>query len=121
MRVGKVAHGRYEDAVSWDIFENAARREHYLPSVDRWEVRDNSWIDGAEAGRPRVQILDHVGRKTGMPLTWRATDERENEIPDGRTRRRVIELMRERRDEPFFICANRTICTKPTSARSGVA
>ena len=33
-RVGKIAHGRYEDSVTWDISENAARREHYLPGVD---------------------------------------------------------------------------------------
>ena len=104
-RVGKVAHGRYEDSVEWDISENAARREHYLPGVDRSEVRDNSWIPGAEDGLSRAQILEHVGRPTGMPLTWRATDETEAETPDGRTTRRIIEILREDRDEPFFIAA----------------
>lgn len=104
-RVGKVAHGRYEDSVSWDVSENAARREHYLPGVDRSEVRDNSWIEGAEDGLSRAEILEHVGRPTGMPLTWRATDESESETPDGRTTRRVIELMRQPRDKPFFLSA----------------
>lgn len=104
-RVGKVAHGRYEDSVEWDISENAARREHYLPGVDRSEVRDNSWIPGAEDGLSRAQILEHVGRPTGMPLTWRATDETEAETPDGRTTRRIIEILREDRDQPFFIAA----------------
>lgn len=104
-RVGKIAHGRYEDSVTWAISENAVRRDHYLPGVDHSKVRDNSWIDGAEGGLSRAEILGHLGRPTGMPLTWRATDETEDETPDGRTTRRVIEIMGERRDKPFFIGA----------------
>ena len=104
-RVGKIAHGRYEDSVTWDISENAARREHYLPGVDHSQVRDNSWIEAAEDGLSRAEILGHLGRPTGMPLTWRATDETEDETPDGRTARRVIEFMRERHEKPFFIGA----------------
>ena len=104
-RVGKIAHGRYENSVAWDISENAARREHYLPGVDRSEVRDNSWIDGADDGLSRAKILRHLGRPAGMPLTWRATDETEDETPDGQTTQRVIDLMREHRDQPFFIGA----------------
>ena len=102
-RVGKIAHGRYEGAVSWDISDNAVRREHYLPGVDRSQVRDNSWIEGAADGLSRAEILGHLGRPTGMPLTWRATDETEDQTPDGQTTRRVIEIMREHRDRPFFI------------------
>ncbi len=104
-RVGKVAHGRYEAAVEWDISENAARREHYLPGVDHSEVRDNTWIGGADDGLSRADILGHLNRPAGMPLSWRATDETEAETPDGQTTRRVIELMQEQRDRPFFIGA----------------
>ena len=104
-RVGKIAHGRYEDSVSWDVSENAVRREHYLPGTDRSEVRDNSWIEGADDGLSRAEILGHLGRPTGMPLTWRATDETEAQTPDGQTTRRVIKLMRANRDRPFFIGA----------------
>lgn len=102
-RVGKIAHGRYENSVTWDISENAVRREHYLPGVDHSQVRDNSWIDGSEDGLSRAEILRHLGRPTGMPLTWRATDETEDETPDGQTARRVIDIMSEPRDNPFFI------------------
>ena len=104
-RVGKVAHGRYEGAVAWDISENAARPEHYLPGVDHSEVRDNTWIEGADDGLSRADILGHLNRPTGMPLSWRATDETEAETPDGQTTRRVMELMQEERDQPFFIAA----------------
>ena len=108
-RVGKVAHGRYEDSVTWDISENAWRREHYLPGVDHSEVRDNTWIEGAADGLSRVEILEHVDRRAGLPLTWRATDETEAETPDGRTTRRIIEILREHQqqhpEQPFFIGA----------------
>ena len=93
-RVGKVAHGRYEAAVKWDVSENANRREHYLPGVDHSEVRDNTWIEGSDDGLSRADILGYLERPTGMPLSWRATDETEAETPDGQTTRRVIELMR---------------------------
>ncbi len=108
-RVGKVAHGRYEDAVTWDISENAWHREHYLPGVDHSEVRDNTWAEGSENGMSRADVFEPTGRTGGLPLTWRATDEREDETPDGRTTRRVIEILREhvsqKPDQPFFIGA----------------
>jgi iduronate 2-sulfatase len=108
-RVGKVAHGRYEDSVRWDISENAWRREHYLPGVDHSEVRDNTWTEGSEDGMSRAEVFEPTGRTRGLPLTWRATDEREEETPDGRTTRRVIEILRQhvsdKPEQPFFIGA----------------
>lgn len=104
-RVGKVAHGRYEGSVTWDVSESAYRRDHYLPGVDHSEVRDNSWTEGSEDGMSRADVFAPHGRTGGLPLTWRATDEHEQDTPDGRTTRRVIELLREHRDGPFFIAA----------------
>jgi len=104
-RVGKVAHGRYEDSVRWDISEHAKRRKHYLPGVDRSAVRDNNRIDGADDDLSRAEILKHVGRRGRLPLTWRATNEREDETPDEPTTRRIVELLRKHRDKPFFISA----------------
>lgn len=107
-RVGKVAHGRYEDSVAWDISENAHRRgpEQYLPGVDHSEIRDNSWTEGSEDGMSRADVFEPHGRTGGLPLTWRATDEREEDTPDGRTTRRVMELLRDHEgDRPFFIAA----------------
>ena len=106
-RVGKVAHGRYEDSVAWDISENARQRDrgNYLPGVDHSEVLDNSWTDGSDDGMSRADVFAPHGRTGGLPLTWRATDEREEDTPDGRTTRRVIEILREQGDQPFFIAA----------------
>ncbi len=104
-RVGKIAHGRYEGQVSWDISENAIRREHYLPGVDHATVHDNTWPEDAPRGLSREDAFAGTGRSGGLPLTWRATDELEEETPDGKTARRIVELLREHKDEPFFIAA----------------
>ncbi len=104
-RVGKVAHRRYEDSVSWDVSENARPREHYLPGEDGSAVRDNTWYEGAAAGLSRAQTFAPLGRRGGAPLAWRATGEDDRETPDGRTALRVVELLRDHRAGPFFIAA----------------
>ena len=41
----------------------------------------------------------------GLPLSWRATDELARMTPDGTTAQRIIQLMAQNRDKPFFIAA----------------
>lgn len=104
-RIGKVSHDRFPDSVSWDVSEDASPSPYDMPGVDHSEVRDNTWIEGAEHGLTRTQLLTHLGRSAGLPLVWRATDQREEDTPDGRTARRIIELLREHGSKPFFIAA----------------
>lgn len=104
-RVGKVGHGRYEQYISWDVSESAWRAPHYLPGTDHSEVRDNTWTQNSVEGMSRVDVFEPTGRTGGLPLSWRATDEKEAETQDGRTTRRVIELLKEHKDETFFIAA----------------
>ncbi|NWG46343.1 MAG: sulfatase [Alphaproteobacteria bacterium] len=107
-RVGKVGHSRYEDAVRWSVSEDAwsPPADQYLPGEDASEIKDNSWaVEGAADGLSRTEILGHHDRTGGMPLTWRATGDAEAETQDGRTTRRIIELLREHREGPFFFAA----------------
>ena len=104
-RVGKIAHSRYEDSVSWDVSEDAIRREHYLPGTDRSAVRDNTWRDGSEGGMSRADVLAPHGRTGALPLAWRATAEEGDGTPDGRTAQRIVTLLREHGGGPFFIAA----------------
>ena len=112
-RVGKVGHNTFEHAVSWDVSNFALSREPgtilhlpgYLPGQDLSEVRDNTWIDGSEEGMSRQEVLAAVGRRAGLPLSWRATHESPRMTPDGTTAQRIIQLMAENRDKPFFIAA----------------
>ena len=112
-RVGKIGHNSYEHVVSWDSSNFALSREPafrfhlpgYLPGIDLSEQRDNTWTEGSEHGMSRDDVLAPLGRTGGLPLSWRATTESPRMTPDGTTATRVIQLMADHRDKPFFIGA----------------
>jgi uncharacterized sulfatase len=114
-RVGKVGHNSFEHAVSWDESKFALSRDPsqlfhtpgYLPGDDLSEVRDNTWREGSENGMSRRDIFAGTGnsRTLSLPLTWRATRESPTMTPDGTTATRIIQLMAENRDKPFFLAA----------------
>lgn len=114
-RVGKVGHNSFEHAVSWDVSKFALSRDPsqlfhspgYLPGDDLSEVRDNTWTEGSENGMSRQEIFAGAGggRALSLPLSWRATRESPSMTPDGTTATRIIELMAENRDKPFFLAA----------------
>ena len=113
-RVGKVGHNSYEHMVDWDSSNFALSREPgaivhfpgYLPGQDSSEVRDITWTTGSENGMNRQEVLRSVGgRPLGLPLSWRATDELARMTPDGTTAQRIIQLMAQNRDKPFFVAA----------------
>ena len=114
-RVGKVGHNSFEHAASWDESKFALSRDPsqlfhipgYLPGDDLSEVRDNTWTEGSENGMSRRDIFAGTGssRTLSLPLTWRATRELSPMTPDGTTATRIIQLMAENRDKPFFLAA----------------
>lgn len=114
-RVGKVGHNSFEHAVSWDESKFALSRDPaqlfhipgYLPGDDLSQVRDNTWTTGSENGMSRQDIFAGTGsgRSLSLPLTWRATGESPPMTPDGTTATRIIQLMAENRDKPFFLAA----------------
>ena len=112
-RVGKIGHNLYEHAISWDFSGFAASREPslllhlpgYLPGHDLSEVRDNTWTKESAQGMSRAQVLAATGRPSGLPLSWRATHESPRMTPDGTTANRIVQLMAQNRDKPFFIAA----------------
>ena len=112
-RVGKVGHNSFEHAVSWDESKFALSRDPsqlfhtpgYLPGDDLSQVRDNTWKEGSENGMSRQDIFAGTSRNLSLPLTWRATRESPLMTPDGTTATRIIQLMAENRDKPFFLAA----------------
>ena len=114
-RVGKVGHNSFEHAVSWDESKFALSRDPsqlfhtpgYLPGDDLSQVKDNTWTEGSENGMSRADIFAGAGggRGLSLPLTWRATGESPPMTPDGTTATRIIQLMAENRDKPFFLAA----------------
>ena len=112
-RVGKVGHNSFEGAVNWDESKFALSRDPaqlfhtpgYLPGDDLSQVRDNTWKEGSENGMSRRDIFAGSSRTLSLPLTWRATRESPPMTPDGTTATRIIQLMAENRDKPFFLAA----------------
>lgn len=89
-RVGKIAHGKYEDAVKWDISEFANRP---APSGKKG--------GGQKKGTVRVGVGDDGAGK----LQWRITDNDDASEPDGQTARRIARIIEEHKGGPFFIGA----------------
>jgi iduronate 2-sulfatase len=77
VRVGKVAHQRFEDAVMWDVSE-----------------------DFETSGGGTRCAKDGNG-----PMRWRATKRRDEEEPDGKVARRVVQLLEQNKDRKFFVAA----------------
>src|SRR5262245_12137072 len=69
-RVGKIAHGRFESAVKWDVSEGPGGRAKLKPEP----------AADAPAGG-------------GLKIAWRITDRKDEDEPDGRTARRVVQLL----------------------------
>lgn len=82
-RVGKIAHDRFEDAVTWDVSESASGRTP-VQGEPRREV----------PGTDRVNLLD-----------WKATANKDEQETDGRTARRIVQLLEQNKDKALFIAA----------------
>ncbi len=85
-RVGKIAHGLFEDAVKWDVSESAAGRT-FTPADREQRLKRQAAEQGANK------------------LTWVPTDNPDDREPDGRTARRIVQLMEENKDRLFFLGA----------------
>ncbi|HKQ37459.1 MAG TPA: sulfatase [Verrucomicrobiae bacterium] len=70
-RVGKIAHGPYEDKIKWDVALNPPR------------------VSSALKGEQR----------------WIATNNKDEDEPDGSTAPRIVQLLEKHKDKPFFIAA----------------
>jgi iduronate 2-sulfatase len=92
-RVGKIAHSPHEKAVKWDVAEDALRRSRDTDAEER---------EQGEGGGRRKEAKRAKG---SLLIEWDATDNPDAEEPDGRTARRVVQLLEEKRDRPFFIAA----------------
>lgn len=86
-RVGKIAHGLFEDAVSWDISESARGRTAAAQQKGRRKKAGGGAGDDAGA------------------LQWVMTDNPDEAEPDVHTARRIVELMDRTGGKPFFLGA----------------
>jgi uncharacterized sulfatase len=114
-RVGKIAHGTYEGSVKWDSSRGAViGAEAAAQAAEKAKTAENNSDAKPAAGpkRPRAERkaakrAAAAGKQGGAVgrLTWRATENDDAGEPDGRTARRVVELLEQNKDRPFFIAA----------------
>ncbi len=99
-RVGKVAHGAFEDAIKWDISENARPGPNAKGGAGGGKNNKN------ERGR-------QVGDDGGIKLSWTQTANKDEDEPDGHTARWIVDLMEQNLagkpaaggGKPFFLGA----------------
>ena len=70
-RVGKIAHGGYDDHLKWDVSLNPPKPPKTIGGEQRWI----------------------------------ATDNKDEDEPDGSTAPRIVQLFEKHKDKPFFIAA----------------
>ncbi|HEV3120771.1 MAG TPA: sulfatase, partial [Isosphaeraceae bacterium] len=86
-RVGKIAHDTFSSLVSWDVDQATPKGA----SAETKAARQAARAKAAEAG--------------ALKLTHVATENRDEDEPDGRAAARVVALLEEHKDGPFFIAA----------------
>jgi iduronate 2-sulfatase len=78
-RVGKFTHDKFQDSVTWDVSENAGQLEE----------------DSDTKGKLPPECSGY----------WCATNNKDEDEPDGLVARRVAQLLKENRNKSFFIAA----------------
>ncbi len=97
--VGKIyhtGHGNQDDAVSWSVQERFKRAPRYGPIGT--EHLAKLIRQAKEAG---IDTRDSRTRPRGLP--WAAPEVADDQLADGSIAQQAIALMREHRDEPFFL------------------
>jgi iduronate 2-sulfatase len=87
-RVGKILHGPFASAAKWDVSDEPKKKGKNKPKQK----------DARKEG-------EGVQQQGGLKITWRATERRDDQEPDGVTARRIVGLLEKSKDRPFFIAA----------------
>ncbi|MEM6689737.1 MAG: sulfatase [Planctomycetota bacterium] len=98
-RLGKIyhtGHGNYDDKFSWS-------RSVKYPRASRYGPDGNAHLKRllAEAKANGIDLKDTRLRPRGLP--WEAPDIADNQLTDGKTTENAIKLLRELKDQPFFL------------------
>lgn len=89
--IGKIAHGTFIDSVKWDVVTDPVRGEEAE--------------EGAAARPRRRRLAGAAPAPDPLPFAWQATENRDEQEPDGVIATRVVKLLEEKREGPFFIAA----------------
>jgi uncharacterized sulfatase len=90
-RVGKIAHSDFEHQLKWDISESVAG----IPLGQKGgnPLDEDSTANGVPEVRPTG----------GIKLAWLKSRHADAQEPDGATARRIVQLIAQNKQKPFFI------------------
>jgi uncharacterized sulfatase len=101
--IGKVAHGRFINAVTWDVADDPKggddEDEGAPATAGKAATKKAATKKAARKAAAKAAGAD------GLPFPWAATDNADDQEPDGQTARRVARLIEEHKAGPFFIAA----------------
>jgi iduronate 2-sulfatase len=101
--IGKVAHGGFSDAVSWDVVADPQRPGKGQDDDERLARAQRRNAGGAQTTGGKKKLAAQADEAT--TFAWEATANDDAEEPDGKTARRVAALIEEHKEGPFFIAA----------------
>lgn len=102
---GKVAHGRFANAVKWEAFDNPAGGD----DDDEGGAPAPAAAKKAQekrAAKKAARVAKAATKAQGkLPFAWGATANKDAQEPDGQIARQVVRLLEQHKDGPFFIAA----------------
>ena len=89
--IGKIFHGSFMNTIDWDIWENPKDAED-----------DESDSEGKPKRGVKKTKADK-GEANNLPFPWRATDNKDEQEPDGQIARKAVQILEQNKDRPFFL------------------
>jgi iduronate 2-sulfatase len=111
--IGKISHPTFASTVKWDVQEDAARgqgeSDEEAPAAKQKAKAGKGKLDDAakakRAERREAKAAAKAAPGGEVPFGWQATTNDDADEPDGITARRVVKLIEQHTDGPFFIAA----------------
>jgi len=105
--IGKIAHGTYASSVKWDVFAEPQRgiEEDDAPKAKAKAAGKASKAEKAARKAAKAAKAAAKAGDGGVPFGWQATNHKDEEEPDGQVARKVVKLLEQNKDKPFFIAA----------------
>jgi len=113
--IGKISHPTFAGTVKWDVQSDAGRGqdegddEAPAAKTKAKAAEGKAKLDPAAKAKRReakaAKAEANAALGGGVPFGWQATNNDDSEEPDGITARRVVKLIEEHKDGPFFIGA----------------
>src|SRR5437773_841752 len=110
--IGKISHPTFASTVKWDVQSDAARGQgegdEESPAAKQKKSGKAKLDEAAKAKRAAGKAAQAAAKAApggDVPFGWQATDNDDADEPDGITARRVVKLIEEHKNGPFFIAA----------------